>query len=157
LAHCYVPNRDALTAWGLPNVEFASATEALQETWANVEFAAYYFDGCGGFCPILVEMMEAAFGNSNASPSGAAAAASAPRCHTAPIAVGFSILGGNRNVVDKEKHVIQQLVQLAKRHDMVVHHVLDDPERYGVSLDTNKIDGGTLTTWCILEADTRPI
>jgi hypothetical protein len=159
---CYTANRhsstcDALRSY-LPheNVVHASAADALTSTntqytkdndrvqnvgaFGNIPFSAYYFDGCGGYTPLIIDMMTAAFDSNSLQP---------------PIAVGFSILGGNRDVVDKEQDVLRKLVAMVKPFGMRVDHVLDDPERYGFSSDTRKIDGGTMTTWCMLEEDRR--
>ena len=176
-SQCYVANRhestcDALRSY-LPdeNVVHASAADALTSlngagyldgsenefeeedgnvrnigAFGKVPFGAYYFDGCGGYTPLIVDMMSAAFdGQSSPIP-------------TPPIAVGFSILGGNRDVVDKEQTVMRELVALVKPHGLRVDHVLDDPGRYGLSsegMQLRKVDGGTMTTWCMLETDSR--
>jgi len=169
-ANCFVANRhgstcEALRQWGLPdsNVAHATAAVALEPVrldddtkdtaggvFGDVSFGAYYFDGCGGFAPLIVEMMSAAlkYIGDNKMDRGR-------RQLRPPVVVGFSILGGNRNVVDKEQWVIQELVRMAAEWGLRVDHVLDDPERYGVSLDTLKVDGGTLTNWCILDTDYR--
>ena len=160
---CYTANRhsstcDALRSY-LPhgNVVHASAADALTSTntqftqdndrvqnvgaFGNIPFSAYYFDGCGGYTPLIIDMLTAAFDSNSLQP---------------PIAVGFSILGGNRDVVDKEQDVLRQLVAMVKPFGMRVDHVLDDPGRYGFSSSaTCKIDGGTMTTWCMLEEDRR--
>jgi hypothetical protein len=159
---CYTANRhsstcDALRSY-LPheNVVHASAADALTSknkqytndndrvqnvgAFGDVSFSAYYFDGCGGYTPLIIDMMTAAFDSDFLQP---------------PIAVGFSILGGNRDVVDKEQDVLRQLVAMVKPFGMRVDHVLDDPGRYGFSSDTRKLDGGTVTSWCMLEKDCR--
>lgn len=159
---CYTANRhsstcDALRSY-LPhdNVVHASAADALTSThtqytndndrvqnvgaFGNIPFSAYYFDGCGGYTPLIIDMLTAAFDNDSLQP---------------PIAVGFSILGGNRDVVDKEQDVLRQLVAIVKPFGMRVGHVLDDPGRYGFTTTTHKIDGGTMTTWCMIEEDCR--
>jgi hypothetical protein len=166
---CYVANRHASTCDALrsylphENVVHASASDALTSTnkqsigstgtmshdndraqnvgaLGDIPFSAYYFDGCGGYTPLIIEMLTAAFDSDSLQP---------------PIAVGFSILGGNRDVVDKEQEVWRQLVAMVKPFGMRVDHVLDDPGRYGFSSDTRKLDGGTMTTWGILEEDCR--
>jgi hypothetical protein len=159
---CYTANRHSSTCNALrsylphENVVHASAADALTSTntqytqdsdrvqnvgaFGDIPFSAYYFDGCGGYTPLIIDMMTAAFDSNSLQP---------------PIAVGFSILGGNRDVVDKEQEVLRQLVAMVKPFGMRVDHVLDDPGRYGFSSDTRKIDGGTMTTWCMLEEDRR--
>jgi len=147
---CYTANRhastcNALRAWGIPeaNVAHAGASNALScgGAFANTLFGAYYFDGCGGYAPVINAMLTAAFENSQKVQS--------------PVAVGFTLVGGNRDVVDKELAVMRHLVILAKTHGMRVHHVLEDPIRYGLDPSTNKVDGGTLTSWAMLETDDK--
>jgi hypothetical protein len=48
------------------------------------------------------------------------------------VAVGFSIVGGNRDVLDKEQDVIRNVVLMARKCGLGVVHALDDPERYGI-------------------------
>ena len=144
---CYVANRhqsscDALLKWGLKNVVCLDATLALTGPFDNIDFGAYYFDGCGGYALQIVNMMEAAFAMKDDDET-------CRRC--SPIAIGFSIVGGNRDVMDKEVTVVQSLAKLAKRMGMRVSHVLDEPERYGVCPDLRKVEGGTMTSWIILE------
>mmetsp|Transcript_25190 Transcript_25190/g.37074 ORF Transcript_25190/g.37074 Transcript_25190/m.37074 type:complete len:359 (-) Transcript_25190:34-1110(-) len=154
----YIANRHGSTCDALrkhlpdENVVHASAADALAGTgmsenetanighFGDIPFSAYYFDGCGGYIPLIIDMMSAAFDRDALEP---------------PIAVGFSVLGGNRDVVDKELDIIRKLVSMVKRFGIRVDHVLDDPERYGISSPPCKIYGGTLTTWCILEKDCR--
>jgi len=140
LEKCYIANRhqstcDALkNEWGLLNVAHASAQNALRDEFAEISFGAYYFDGCGGHLPILIEMLQAA--RFDAEP---------------PIAVGVSLIGGgNRDVVNKELAIAQALVRLAKPYDLRVDHVLDDCEQYGLDPSVPKVDGNTLTTWFLL-------
>mmetsp|Transcript_28855 Transcript_28855/g.35101 ORF Transcript_28855/g.35101 Transcript_28855/m.35101 type:complete len:330 (+) Transcript_28855:265-1254(+) len=118
--------------------------------FSHIDFAAYYFDGCGGFVPHILGMLSAALlrddlgaciGNSVVSKK--------------PIVVGYSLLGGNRDVVEKELVVSQALTIIARRRGLRMVHALDDPIRYGISPDVKKIGGGggsgTFTTWLILE------
>ena len=148
LDQCFIANRHssschALREWGLPleNVAHASAAEALTRNggpFGHIDFGAYYFDACGGHAPVIVEMLTAAFHER------------APQ--QTPIVVGFSLLGGNRNVMDKEVSIIQSLVVLARGLDLHVSHVLDDPRRYGVNPNLRKVEGSTMTTWFVLES-----
>jgi hypothetical protein len=142
MGQCHVANRhasscEALRAWGLTNVAHASAADALGGVFGHVPFGALYLDGCGGHAPMIVDMMTAAL---------------AGRTLQAPIAVGFSLVGGNRDVVDKEASIVQRLVVLARGLDMRVHHVFDDPAVYGVDPNLRKVQGGTMTSWYVLEA-----
>ena len=64
--------------------------------FANIDFAAYYFDGCGGFEPHIIGMISAALLRTNDDSSK-------------PIAVGYSLLGGNKDVVGKELAISQAM------------------------------------------------
>ena len=120
--------------------EFAEQVETC--SFSNVDFAAYYFDGCGGFVPQIIDMISAALSKEN--------------CHydQMPIAVGYSIVGGNKDVVEKELEVSRSVTVIARRRGMRTVHALDDYERYGISSKAKKIGGsggGTFTTWLVLE------
>lgn len=112
--------------------------------FAHIDFAAYYFDGCGGFVPHVIGMLSAALLRENyGMPSG-------------PIAVGYSLLGGNKDVIGKELAISRALAIIARRRGMRMVHVLDEPLRYGLSPDIQKIGGnndGTFTSWLLLEPE----
>lgn len=145
---CYVANRHkstciALAEWGLPNIAHGSAQQVLSKdgTFHDIPFCAFYFDGCGGHAPIIVDMLTAALDN--------------PGLCDPLLAVGISIVGGNRDVVNKELTITRALVKLAKARGLRVDHVLDDCERYGITEEISKVEGNTLTTWFLLEEDLR--
>jgi hypothetical protein len=147
---CYTANRHASTCRALHqrfpavHVQHASAEQALLQ--ASVPFHAYYFDACGGHVPIIVQMMRAALlrkeGQSDCS-------------WQPPVAMGFSILGGGRDCVDKEQEVVQALVQLVKPMKCRVARVGDDPEKYGIDNVGSlvKVESLTMTTWLMIERD----
>ena len=160
-SRCYVANRhasscEALVSAGLPeaNVCHDWAEEALRRPvpaerrtlsdaggrFGAVDFGCFYFDGCGGFAPIVVEMATAALGaRRDTRPS-------------APVALGYTLAGGGRDIVDRELFVTRAVVRLATAAGFArVAHVLDDPMRYGVEPATQKRDGGTFTSWLVLE------
>jgi hypothetical protein len=74
---------------------------------------------------------------------------------TTTTAIGFSLLGSMKDVVDKELSICQALNKISKESGRTMKHVLDDPERYGISKEIRKVSGGrgsnTFTTWLILE------
>lgn len=148
---CYTANRHettclALTEWGLQHVIHASAAEALRGVFANISFAAYYFDGCGGHPPVIVDMLTAALDKETRL------------IPEPPIAIGISIVGGNRDVVNKELYVVRALVKLAAAHNLRVHHVLENCERYDVEDTTiSRVEGSTLTSWFLLDADRKTL
>lgn len=120
-------------------------------SFGNIGFAAYYFDGCGGFAPHLSNMMVAALLRDDDQQKDGSLSSSA---QSPPIAIGFSLVGGNRDVVDKEVAVYQRLSILARRRGAKLTHVFDDPERYGIDPALRKVGGsagGTLTTWVLME------
>lgn len=140
IQQCYTANRhestcQALRDEGLVHVAHDSAKDALSSGGAfdEIDFHAYYFDGCGGYTPHIIEMIQAAI-RPNATP---------------PIAVGFSILGGGRDCVDKEQDVIRSLVQKVKPMGFRVDHVGDDPGMYGID-KMKKVESSALTTWCMI-------
>jgi len=132
---------------------------------SDIEFGAFYFDGCGGYAPVVADMVTAALSGRGSGAKGAtekegnndfsfgsngAIRQSSPPSN--PVAVGFSLVGGNRDVLDKEIAVVRRVVELAKEAGFTrVVHVLDDPSKFGVDPDTCKVDASTLTTWLVLE------
>ena len=122
-SRCYVANRhasscEALVLAGLPraNVAHEWAEEALRRPvpeqrpapddaggpFAGVDFGCFYFDGCSGHPPIVVEMAAAALG---------ARRVGSPR---APVALGYTLCGGGRDIVERELFVTRAVVRLAK-------------------------------------------
>jgi hypothetical protein len=165
---CFVANRHESTCQKLrisgggqlpdDNVVHATAAEALRKLnrgnnddgtnengpFAHLDFVAYYFDGCGGYVPHIVDMIATALGCTQKEEQ------------LKTTAIGFSLLGGNKDVVDKELFIYQAVNKIAKQQNMRMRHVLDDPEQYGISNDIRKVggaEGQTFTTWLILEID----
>ena len=122
-SRCYVANRhasscEALVLAGLPrtNVAHEWAEEALRRPvpeqrrapddaggpFGGVDFGCFYFDGCSGHPPIVVEMAAAALG---------ARRVGRPR---APVALGYTLCGGGRDIVERELFVTREVVRLAK-------------------------------------------
>lgn len=130
------------------NVVHNSAAAALGDEFRNVPFGAYYFDGCGGHVPMILEMIEAAFASSSSSSSSPTNITNNIR---RPMVIGFSVLGGGRDIVDKETSILRAIVQLAKPNGLQVRHVMDDPFHYGVDPSLSKLQGGTFTSWVVLE------
>jgi hypothetical protein len=123
------------------------ANESIDGIFSDIPFAAYYFDGCGGFIPHVIGMMTSALVRDDDFVST-----------VSPVAIGYSLLGGSKDVVEKELKVSQALTIIAKRRKMRVVHVLDDPIRYCLPPDIKKIGGsydGTFTSWYLLEPDDR--
>lgn len=130
------------TTGGKDDVDVASLSDK-EGAFAHIYFSAYYFDGCGGFVPHIIGMLSAALLRQDVD-------------SMKPIAVGYSLLGGNKDVVAKELAVSQALTIIARRRGMRMVHVLDDPMRYGLSSDIQKVGGsgggGTFTTWLLLQS-----
>ncbi|CAB9516178.1 expressed unknown protein [Seminavis robusta] len=161
-SQCYVANRHLSTCQALrtsgggllpeENVLYATAAEALtpseeddSPSFSDIPFSAYYFDGCGGFVPHIIDMMTSALLlRDDPKP---------PLAATTTIAVGFSLMGGNKNVIEKELEACRALAVIARTRGMRTLHVLDDPEKYGIPPDIPKTGGGTFTTWILLEPD----
>jgi hypothetical protein len=121
-------------------------------SFLDVDFAAYYFDECGGFLPHVVEMMSAALlrpaeeGCCHHCHGGMAA-----HSGSWTTAMGYSLMRGNRDVVGKELDVCRDLTLIARTKGMRARHVLDSPARYGLLMDIIKMEGGTFTSWMLLE------
>lgn len=116
--------------------------------FSEIDFGAYYFDGCGGFVPHVINMLSAALLNVGMNYSSV---------DTHPIAIGYSLLGSYKDIVEKELAVSRALTVIARRRGMRLTHVLDDPERFEISPSIKKTDGsaggGTFTTWLLMESD----
>ena len=149
LASCFVANRHASTVDTLrkilprTNVAHATAAEALtpgaEGGFSELEFAAYYFDGCGGFAPHVIGMMRAALLSSKAR-------------RPSPVAVGFSLTGG-KGMIGRELQVCRALSEIAGTVGMRTRHTMDDPKRYKMPQNIPKTEGNTFTTWMLLEED----
>eukprot|EP00580_Thalassiosira_gravida_P011347 CAMPEP_0201631598 /NCGR_PEP_ID=MMETSP0493-20130528/5523_1 /ASSEMBLY_ACC=CAM_ASM_000838 /TAXON_ID=420259 /ORGANISM="Thalassiosira gravida, Strain GMp14c1" /LENGTH=423 /DNA_ID=CAMNT_0048102961 /DNA_START=77 /DNA_END=1348 /DNA_ORIENTATION=- len=178
-SRCYVANRHLPTCRILrdrlpeENVVHCTAAEALSPNnadtdthrdddaaagtdFSKVDFSAYYFDGCGGFVPHVVGMMTAALVRSddNEQPPPELRQEQRQqqwRRQRRTIAVGFSLMGGNRDVVEKELTVCRALAVIARTRGMRTRHVMDDPGRYGIPMEIAKTEGGTFTSWMLLE------
>lgn len=145
---CFVANKHdssckILRSSGLPddNVEHASAEDSLRgdALIGRTSFSAYYFDGCGGYMPLIWSMIHSACDEKRMDVP-------------LPIAIGFSIIGGYREAVDKEQDVFRELARMVKCRGLRVIHVLDDPERFGIDPSIRKVEGATLTSWALIEA-----
>jgi len=187
-SQCYVANRhestcDALRRSGggiLPeeNVVHATSSEALSKrpapdiadltikeeeqqrgAFAHLEFTGYYFDGCGGYVPHVVNMMSSALlvvDTDGVSGNDDNNTANLRKRHLNPIVVGYSLLGGKKNVVEKELEISRALTIIARSMGMRMVHALDDPSRFGLPPSVSKLGGNsenTFTTWLVLEPD----
>ena len=172
---CYVANRHMSTyeilRRHLPkeNVLHATAAEALTPTdesctrdnysgddstvgsFSNIDFSAYYFDGCGGFTPHVIGMMTAALVRPQQTISSTEQSSAIHNPGTT--AVGYSLMGGNKDVVEKELHISRALTAVARTRGMRTRHVLDDPAKFGLPPEICKTEGGTFTSWMLLEED----
>ena len=147
-AYCNDRESDRDEAWRLGRMEAGQL--------GNIDFSVYYFDGCGGYAPPVNRMLSAAFLGRDQDREG-----DDPSSPSSAVAVGFSIVGGNRDVMDKEVQVTRHLTQMMKEqmqgidgginNAIRVCHVFDDPVKYGVSKSLRKIGGGTMTSWFVLE------
>eukprot|EP00984_Skeletonema_dohrnii_P029758 scaffold20625_cov80-Skeletonema_dohrnii-CCMP3373.AAC.2 len=172
---CYVANRHLSTykilQQYLPeeNVIHATAAEALTppcsndvsdcnddsndydgSSFSDVDFACYYFDGCGGFTPHIIGMMSAAL----IRPETTSSSTNNLQHHLPKTtAIGYSLMGGNKDVIEKEMDINRALSNIARTRGMRTRHVLDDPWRYGVPAEIAKTEGGTFTSWMLLEEE----
>ena len=77
----------------------------------------------------------------------------APHQHPRRMAVGFSLLGDTRNMVEKDMMVTRFLAKLARSRKMRTRQVLDEPELYGIDPNIPKTLGNTLTSWILIESE----
>ena len=71
-----------------------------------------------------------------------------------PIVVGYSLLGGTKNLVEKELEISRAMTIIARSRGMRMVHALDDPLRFGLPPNVPKLGGKkgtTFTTWLVLE------
>lgn len=145
LERCYTANRhqstcDALRGeHGLTNVIVSDVVAAFANELAHVRFAAYYLDGCGGFSPAILAMMQACV-----------SAPSVRNSQHRRMVIGYSLVGDTRRLLSNTMQVTQGLVQLVK-HSHSVHHVMDDPAAYGVDPSLAPMEGNVATLWFVLE------
>ena len=179
-SQCYVANRHASTCVALresgggllpeENVFHATCSEALtqgthdeakQGAFGDVDFTGYYFDGCSGYAPHIVNMMSSALlvldddfkDNSSNEDKKDNPNKDGPR-H--PIVVGYSLLGGTKNLVEKELEVSRAMTIIARSRGMRIVQALEDPLRFGLSGNVPKLggkQGTTFTTWLVLEPE----
>jgi hypothetical protein len=202
---CYVANRHAASCellrksgGGLlpdENVVHATSSEAFTsqgtttsttsttttDSFAHIDFTAYYFDGCGGYVPHVIDMLSSALlsqhqqeeekddndDNDNDNDHNYSNNTDIMNT-TGPIAVGYSLLGGSKNVIEKELTISRALTIIARKRRMRMIHVLDDPIRYGLTPSIQKVGGignsggsnklsnsggNTFTTWLLLQPE----
>lgn len=168
---CFVANRHESTCIALidssggllpkDNVVHATCSEALNRdggAFSEIDFTGYYFDGCGGYAPHIANMMSSALlvlegdarGSSVFPPENRMAKPTPKR----PIVVGYSLLGGTKNLVEKELEISRAMTIIARSRGMRMVHALDDPLRFGLPPNVPKLGGKkgtTFTTWLVLE------
>ena len=173
-SQCFVANRHESTCSALrrsgggilpeENVVDATASEALNRasvdakrgSFASLDFIGYYFDGCSGYAPHIVNMMSAALLVLDDDNNNGANSCDNRRWNNHPIAVGYSLLGGTRHLVEKELEVSRALTLIARSRGMKVIHPLEDPSTFGLPANVSKLGGNggsTFTTWLILKPE----
>ena len=119
------------------NCQLGRAQDALRVHWDDVEFVAYYLEGCGGQTDPIVQMVSSIF-----SRNGLATR----------FAIGFTLTQAEpscRELIDRVQDVTRHITKNAKAKGYDMRHVGDDPERYGVSPDLNRKHDGVCTSWVI--------
>lgn len=109
----------------------------LGDNWNEVEFAAYYLDGCGGQTEPIIEMVDAIFCR-NSLPN--------------QFGVGFTLTQaepGGRELLDRVQDVTRHIFAKARSSGYDMRHVGDDPERYGVDIDLSRKHDHTCTSWVV--------
>lgn len=163
---CYTANRHISTCNILQNilpnenVIHATVSEALSPpldnndddsddpSFSNIDFSAYYFDGCGGYAPHIIGMITSALIRPGSSQHQ-------HQNQHQTTAIGYSLMGGNKDVIQKDLDICRALTTIASMKGMRTRHVLDDPMRYRIPSEICLTEeGGTFTSWILLEADT---
>jgi hypothetical protein len=150
--------------------------EQQQGSFAHIDFTAYYFDGCGGYVPHVIDMLSSALlsqhqqeeKDDNNDNDHNYNYNNTDIMNTGPIAVGYTLLGGSKNVIEKELTISRALTIIARKRGMRMIHVLDDPIRYGLTPSIQKVGGigdsggsnklsnsggNTFTTWLLLQPE----
>jgi len=143
LAHCYLGRvQDVLLR---------------EDAVATVPFVAAYFDGCSGDPRTVLEMI----GSLVKTPTTTTTMAGAGQRHqldrddiAASVAIGFTLTKAEpagRELLDRVQDVTRGTLELAASRGYRMHHVGDDPGRFGVDPELVRQHDGTATTWLVLE------
>jgi len=141
----------------------STSTSTPPSTFASIDFTSYYFDGCGGYVPHIIDMISSALvtvGKVTAVVEEVQEGRNnGPAGHVSlPIIIGYSVLGGAKDVIDKELQINRAITTIAQQQlKMRMIHVLDNPQKYGLSTNPtlSKISetSNTFTTWLLLEPE----
>lgn len=154
-----------------------------QGSFAHIDFCSYYFDGCGGYVPHIINMISSALlqaentdteTDTDIDTKTSSTKNTKKASRQGPIVIGYSLLGGNKNVIGKELAVNRAITIIGRTLNpkMRLIHVLDDPITYGISPKITKIGGSddgnasrssisskssdgsnTFTTWVLLQPE----
>ena len=116
----------------LPQSVLASVYESV--------VGALYLDGCGGMTAPIIGCVDALFNKRRLLPDR--------------ICFGYTLTEAEptgRSLADREVDVNRAVMAACRSHSYQLLHVSDDPERFGVDPNTLKREGGTMTSWLVLE------
>lgn len=138
VANEWKENADQLKSdFGLPHIHHGRLQDMDLK---KIPFVAAYLDGCGGATQPVQDMVRNILKGSLAEPS---------------MAIGFTLTNAEptgRPLVDRIQDVTRLIATLMAQTDYTrMHHVGDDPERFGVDPELQRQHEGTTTCWVLLE------
>ena len=119
------------------NCILGTAQDVLRNDFDDVEFTAYYLDGCGGQTEPILEMVDAIFSRKS-TPS--------------TFGIGFTLTQAEplgRELIDRVQDVTRHIMAKSKERGYDMRHVGDDPQRYGVDPNLSRKHDSTCTSWIV--------
>ena len=119
------------------NCILGAAQDVLRNNFDDVEFTAYYLDGCGGQTEPITEMIDAIFSRES-TPSA--------------FGIGFTLTQAEplgRELIVRVQDVSRHIMAKSKERGYDMRHVGDDPELYGVDPNLNRKHDSTCTSWIV--------
>ena len=119
------------------NCILGAAKDVLRNNFDDVEFTAYYLDGCGGQTEPIMEMIDAIFSRKSMPSS---------------FGIGFTLTQAEplgRELIDRVQDVSRHIMAKSKERGYDMRHVGDDPERYGVDPNLSRKHDSTCTSWIV--------
>mmetsp|Transcript_22027 Transcript_22027/g.63157 ORF Transcript_22027/g.63157 Transcript_22027/m.63157 type:complete len:298 (-) Transcript_22027:1630-2523(-) len=113
------------------------AQDVLRDDFVDVEFVAYYLDGCGGQTEPVMEMVSSILSRKNLAKR---------------LAIGFTLTQAEpsgRELIDRVQDVTRYIMTSTKAIGYGMRHVGDDPESYGVNPELSRKHDGTCTSWVV--------
>ena len=119
------------------NCILGTAQDVLRNDFDDVEFTAYYLDGCGGQTEPITEMADAIFSR---------------KFMPSTFGIGFTLTQAEplgRELIDRVQDVTRHIMVKSKERGYDMRHVGDDPQRYGVDPNLSRKHDNTCTNWIV--------